>query len=276
MPYNNFIFKVNLATPIAQANFKTSNQPFTTTPTDGTTTFIFRISNPKAVGVNSNNRVENEIAALFLSREALSRVLPQYAGIVPRIFDWSAQVCSSPLNESEFGWTIMETLSGVPLDSQFDNLPFAEQKELLNEIAGIFAVIQNITLPEGARSFGGLTIKAGEIVSGQSTIAMGGPWNDYSGWWTGLYAMALSQAENSPVVRGWRDDGLRERVNKFISNGIESLLQDVDTSKLVLVHGDFSKHTPLAIYPRVTEALTLNQPQTTSSIIPARSESQGF
>jgi hypothetical protein len=52
--------------------------------------------------------------------------------------------------------------------------------------------------------------------------------------------MALTQAENSPVVLGWRDNGVRERVDNFISNGIESLLQGVDTSKLVLIHGDFS------------------------------------
>jgi hypothetical protein len=240
MPYNNFIYKVDLASPIGEGTFEASCQPFTAPPANGTATFIFRISNPKADGVNSNNRIENEVAALYLSRRSISDSLPKYAGIVPRVFDWSAKTYPSPPDESGFGWIMMEMLPGVMLDSQFDELPFSEKENLLSDIAGIFAVIQNMTLPEGARSFGGLTIKGNNIVSGQSTIALGGPWGDYRGFWSGLYAMALTQAENSPVVLGWRDNGVRERVDNFISNGIESLLQGVDTSKLVLIHGDFS------------------------------------
>jgi hypothetical protein len=207
MPYNNFIYKINLAFPIAQATFKMSRQSFTEPPTDGTTTIIFRTSNPRAVGVNSNNWIENEVAALFLCRQAVSSMLP-----------------------------------GVPLDSKFGDLPFTEKKELLSEIAGIFAVVQKISLSEGVTSFGGFTINDGNIESCQSTIALGGLWNSYHGWWTGFYAMSLSQAENSPVSRCWTDNGVKERVYKFIGNDIESMLQEVDTSKLFLVHGDFSKH----------------------------------
>jgi hypothetical protein len=241
MPYNNFIYKIDLVSPLSDGIFRTSSQPFTTSPVNGTTTVIFRLSNPKADGVNNTNRVENELAALHLCREAFSTNLKEYANIVPGVFDWAPQNYPSTPDEYGFGWIMMEFLPGVPLDSAFASLEASDKTRLLGDTAAIFSVIQGISLPVGVDSHGGLTIKDGEIISGQPTIAKGGPWKSYQDWWESLLLMSVSQAENSPVLKGWKENGLRERVDQFIQSGIQLLLEDVDGSNRVLIHGDFSR-----------------------------------
>ena len=245
MPYNNFIYKIDFASPISSQSFKDSSQPFTTVPAEGTSTFIFRLSNPNADGVNNTNRVENEVAALFLCRQTLSMTLEKYSDIVPGVYDWkpyTPNTDSSTSDESDFGWIMMQFRPGVPLDSQFDKLLFSEKKTLVAEIAAIFAVIQGMSLPAGVGAYGSLTVKDGDIVSGQPTIATGGPWEQYRDWWAGMLSMALSQAERSPVLKGWRENGIRDRVDRLIDTGIQTLLAPVDTSKRALIHGDFSKY----------------------------------
>ncbi|QDS73735.1 hypothetical protein FKW77_004693 [Venturia effusa] len=245
MPYNNFIYKVEIVSPMSAGVFPASSQPFTTTPIDEISTFIFRMSNPKADGVNNTNRIENEIAALHLCRKALSNKSKEYAKIVPAVYDWASQTYPSVPDESGFGWIMMEFLPGVPLDKEFASMEAPQRSEILEQIAIIFSVLQAIQLPSEVDSHGGLTIKNGEIVSGQPTIAHGGPWKSYRGWWEGLLLMAVSQAESSPVLKGWKENGLRGRIDKFIQNGIEPLLKDVDGTKRVLVHGDFTTNNVL-------------------------------
>jgi hypothetical protein len=57
----------------------------------------------------------------------------------------------------------------------------------------------------------------------------------------------LAQAEESPVLNGWRDNGVRERIDSFMERAVTDLLVGVDGEQRVLSHGDFStscKATP--------------------------------
>jgi hypothetical protein len=241
MEYNNFIYRVDLMDATDKVEFKQSNQPFTSIPPNGTTSIVFRISNPCADGVNNTNRVENEVAALHLSRSALAAGNPSFAHIVPAIYDWKTNSYPSPADETSYAWIMMELRPGVPLDSKFDGLPFDEKKALLGKIAGIFATIQKAELPKGIDSHGGMTIKNGEIISGQSTTVKGGPWKSYEAWWAGRLHQNLTQAETSLVLDDWKANGIRLRVDDFLATGIPDLLRDIDPPRLAIAHGDISE-----------------------------------
>ena len=60
----------------------------------------------------------------------------------------------------------MELLPGVLLETKWADIPLAEKKILLNEIAMVFAAIQRSPLPKGVDTHGGLAIRDSEIVSG--------------------------------------------------------------------------------------------------------------
>jgi hypothetical protein len=61
---------------------------------------------------------------------------------------------------------------------------------------------------------------------------------------------AILQAEISAILKGWRENGIRERVDRFIQGGIQPLPENVDTSSRVLIHGDFSS---FATHPICTQ-----------------------
>lgn len=241
--YNNFVYRINLPEPTAEGTFAASSQPLTTIPKVGITSIIFRLSNPHAQGINNTNRVENEVASLHLAQTALTQEIPKYASIIPAVYDWKrlGVTTASSATEPEFGWIMMELLPGVILETKWADISLAEKKVLLNEIAMVFAAIQRCPLPNGVDAHGGLAIRDKEIVSGQASTMIGGPWQSYADWWRARFHDNLCQAEKSSVVKGWNENGIRARLNKFMADGIERSITAVDKYKLVLVHGDFCK-----------------------------------
>lgn len=214
-------------------------------PAEGVSTIIVRLSNPRALGLNNTNRVENEVAAMYLARGAVAKLGPRYTGIVPAVYSWRAATGPKPVDEAGFGWTVMEYLTGSPMDVHFKSSGPVEKRSMVLEMAAIFSAIQGVNLPPGVDRFGGLTINdEGNIVSGQETMQglPGGPWHEYHDVWSHQILCQVKAADGSEVIQGWRAHGIRERIEQFASTKLRNIIKDegVDMSKLAFVHVDFS------------------------------------
>ncbi|KAK1594191.1 phosphotransferase enzyme family protein [Colletotrichum navitas] len=243
--YNNFIYKITLSTP-ATASSIPNPSPYTVAPPqEGVSTLIMRLANPKAEGIVHETRVENEVAAMHLARQGLlSSAKPDTAALVPALYDWQ-----SPNNcPSSFGWSLMEFKDGVPLDGVFRDMPIEDMKEVLGQIADIFTGIQKSPLPESIYGHGGMTIDGeGNIVSAQMTTLKGGPWESYSAFWKARLALRMEDAGVSPALDGWKPNGVRERIDKFLAVGLEKFLDEsgVDVGRRNIIHGDLTTNNML-------------------------------
>ncbi len=96
-----------------------------------------------------------------------------------------------------------------------------EKKDIVVQIADIFACTQGIKLPAGVTKFGGLTFdNAGHIVDGQSPVVEGGPWDAYEEVWCAKIRTALKTSEREDLVLlGWKQDGVRDRIDRFLADG---------------------------------------------------------
>ncbi|KAL0769137.1 hypothetical protein CaCOL14_008445 [Colletotrichum acutatum] len=228
-----------------------------------------RIANPKAEGVVQDNRVENEVAAIHLAREGLGSYRPEIAELVPALYDWRPYRPSENAeteavvgigaggSSSSYGWSLMEFKEGVPLDTVFRDMDDGEKSDVLGQIADLVTGIQRVSLPESVRSHGGLSIdEEGRIVGGAMTTVKGGPWKRYSDFWKARLAIRLGDADASPALEGWRPNGVRERVDRFLESGLERYLDGsgVDVGKLALIHGDLTTNNTL--YDPTTKKLT--------------------
>ncbi|KAK4443222.1 aminoglycoside phosphotransferase [Podospora aff. communis PSN243] len=242
--YNNFIFKINLAQPAFPTAFPP--QPGTVPPpASGVTTIVLRFSNPDARGVNNANRVQNIIASQQLVCEALlASALP---AVVPAVYAWAP-----PRPEIDgaagLGWILDEFRPGEDLHEVFSGLSLDDKKSVVSQVANIFACVQGAKLPSGVTKFGALTFdEYGNIVDGQMPILPGGPWDTYADVWRiNLLTELKNSGQEDTVMEGWRPNGVRDRIEEFLAAaGVERILQDVDTSLRVLVHGDFSTQNML-------------------------------
>lgn len=160
----------------------------------------------------------------------------------PAVYDWEPSTQQSDGSRA-MGWILMEFLPGVALDRQFAALPEDQKHSLVHQIAEAFSCIQRTPLPNKANLYGGLTIEDDTgIVSGQMTTVSGGPWPTYADFLRAKYASQLKDAQGSPALRGWNENGVRERIDAFLTSGLDSCLESAgcDQSSRVLVHGDLS------------------------------------
>ncbi|CAI0648591.1 unnamed protein product [Colletotrichum noveboracense] len=238
-PYNNFIYKITLAKPATKDNFLDAGSYTTLPPEGGISTIVMRLANPKAMDIIQDNRVENEVAAMYIARQGLQAFKPDAAGLIPAIFAWSSAQGAG----DGYNWTLMEFKHGVPLDTKFKDLSDDERKVVLGQIADVFTGIQRAPLPESINSHGGLTIdESGNIVGGQMTILEGAPWNSCTEFWKSKLKFGLRHADGSSNLQGWKPNGVRERIDKFILSGLDQYLAGagVDETQRVLIHGDLT------------------------------------
>ncbi|KAI8225144.1 hypothetical protein K4K54_004794 [Colletotrichum sp. SAR 10_86] len=238
-PYNNFIYKIVLAKPATQNAFLNAGTYTTPLPEGGVSTIIMRLANSRATDIIQDNRIENEVAAMFLARQGLQSFKPEVAGLIPAIYAWK------PTQDADNGysWTMMEFKKGVPLDTKFKDLSDDERNIVLGQIADVFTGIQRAPLPDSITSHGGLTIsESGEIIGGKMTILEGAPWNSYTEFWRCKLESSLRDADRSSNLQGWKPNGVRQRIDKFISSGLGPYLASagVDETQRVLIHGDLT------------------------------------
>lgn len=246
-PFNNFLFKVELAVPASTSSFPGTQPGTCKAPCDGVSVLVVKLSNPAAHDVNNANRVANDVAAQHIVRQSLAEA--GLAPLVPDVYAWAPATTADAVDEDGVGWIISEFRSGVDLDSEFSSLVMEDKKHVLEQMAAILGAIQGASLPEGVTKFGGgLNFDCnGHIVDGEpSSMQDVRPAGSYAEWRTGKLRSRLEQATGSPVIQGWKSNGVATRIETFLAcGGPEKILADVDVHRKCLVHGDLSAFSPI-------------------------------
>ncbi|KAG5980403.1 hypothetical protein E4U55_004070 [Claviceps digitariae] len=251
--YNNYLYKVDLAVPATSSSFPGLQPGTVSAPSGGITSLIVKLSNA-AIDVNVTNRVENDVAAHYLVRESMARA--GLDSLVPAVYAWAPARADAKTDESDFGWVMMEVKDGRDLDREFPTLDSAKKQDVLQQIATILKAIQEAKLPETVTKFGGLTFDStGQIISGQTPLVKRDPVERYADWKFGNLRNLLHKAGESPVIQGWKHNGVGARIEKFLAaGGPETLLCDVDQHQKCLVHGDFTTNNML--FDKTTNKIT--------------------
>jgi hypothetical protein len=233
-PYNNFVYHVELSRSLSPSSQRRkvleapAAQPGTVSIPDSTQHVVMRLSNA-AAGLNDQNRVQNEVAAMSLARKALT---PRK--IVPAIYGWASAA-------KDQGWILMEHMRGTPLDAAFEDMSSDDQSKALKEVVGIAGALQQYELPESIQGFGGLAFDLdSNIISGPLTMFSCGPFTTYAMLVKGVLYEQLAAADKSPILCGWTAKDIRAKLERFISEDVDRVLQSMNDEKKRLVHGDFS------------------------------------
>lgn len=210
----------------------------------GTSEFILRLSNPDAEGLHQATRVQNEVGILNLALDALAYIKP---AVVPRVFGWGASTGSENL-----GWILQERMPGVPLADAFSGMSLVQKQGILGQIAELLKGLQEFKLPDSIKGWGGVTYDdSGVVVSAPMTVVGAGPWSSLQDSFRGRLKEALNKTDISPHLRGWRSNGVRERIDRFVEHGLAAqfvhLASKHDRS---IIHGDFSKSVGSSSRPR--------------------------
>ena len=252
--FNNFIYKVDLATPALPSVFSASQPCTTLPPPEGVLTLIVRLSNPLAEGLNNANRVQNEVAAQYIARQSINNA--KLDPVVPAIYAWAPCKYPDVADEAGFAWTMCEFKSGEDLDGQFPDLSLQDAISVVEQIADLFVAVQSSSLPTAVAGFGALTIdQSGGIISGQMPLLPGGPWETYAEVWIAKLKIQLQDADKSSLLAGWRTGDTRRKVDSFVeSGGVQNTLKGISGDQRVLIHGDLSTWFPFQATSRRTWA----------------------
>lgn len=188
-----------------------------------------RLSNHEA-GYNDKHRVENEVAAMGIARQA---TMPDFPNLIPQIFGWRS-------GSTGHGWILQERMPGVPILGQFGSMSDADKKCILKQMARVLACLQRYQLPSTIQEFGGLSFdSSGSPVSAPLSIMDGGPYQTYPALIAGTVQDKLAKADSDPRIQGWRPNNLRARLEKFVEQGLRKVAGDMTCHRKVLVHADF-------------------------------------
>ncbi|KXL49084.1 hypothetical protein M433DRAFT_62653, partial [Acidomyces richmondensis BFW] len=215
-----------------------------TSPLPATTSeLIMRISDADSM-LNEAVRVQSEVAAMTLAREALASYP---SPIVPAVYAWEGSVLASDQSQHLLtpGWVLSESLPGSMLSDKWDSLGSGAKREVLEQIATIFQKLQAYKLPDSIKGYGGLNFDSdGNVIVGPTPIWGGGPCATYTELYTEYLQTQLAFAHKCDVVNGWNGCGLLPRIMKFAKEGLKPLLLQIESeSKLrpTFVHADFGK-----------------------------------
>lgn len=221
---------MNIHREASGAQNQAQRQPGTHTIPPGLDTFIIRLPNPVS-GYNDKIRVENEVAALSIARDALQVKFP---GFVPRVFAWGSARHGQ-------GWILQEHMAGSPLLDDFGRMSDDDKAVILRQMADVLTILQRHQLPAAIRDYGGLAFDpSGEYVSAPISTMDAGPFATYADLVKATVQSKLVIADTDPQVEGWRGNGVRARLDKFVSEGLHVAMEKMGNFPKVLVHSDFS------------------------------------
>ncbi|KAH8800174.1 kinase-like domain-containing protein [Xylogone sp. PMI_703] len=228
---NNYVHLVSLvkASPDFIDHVVSSPKPGTKLLPQSTKKIVVRLSNTDAM-LNNAVRVENEVAAITLMQDALSRFPYR---IVPNVYDWNTAA------EGQ-GWIVQEYMHGELLGDRFSNLSESQKQYILDQVAQVFKMIQCYT--PGVTGFGGLKFDdEGKVVTTGLTIWFGGPFTAYTDMYLYIFQKQIELSKSTPLVDGWKGTGLDERLKAFDESGqFSKLLYEYSNIQPTLVHGDLS------------------------------------
>ena len=196
----------------------------------GLNAFIMRLPNSIS-GYNNKIRVQNEVAALSIARDALQAKFPDF---VPRVFAWGSA-------QHGHGWMLQEHMTGKPLLNDFHQMSERDKAFILRQMADVLAILQQYQLPATIRDYGGLDFgPSGEYISAPLSILDAGPFTTYADLVKATIQSKLAKADTDPQVQGWRANGVKARLDKFIAEGFHIAMENMGPFPKVLVHADFS------------------------------------
>lgn len=209
---NNFVHLVELkendfhTAPFLHAN----QQPGTSNLPADTVKAVLRISHPDAM-LNEDVRVQNEVAAMSLMRQALSTYQD---ALIPNVYAWS------PSSEG-YGWILQGYIGGAQLDQEFQGLEHSLKQDILRQVADVFKLIQDYSLPESVKGYGGLGFnESGHVITGPTAIPCGGPFSELQDMYLQMLRRQLAESDTSERIGGWHANNLRGRLEAFASNGM--------------------------------------------------------
>ena len=132
-------------------------------------------------------------------------------------------------------------MPGIDIESDFHlSLPRESQRHVLGQVAEVLKTVQDFKLPAAASGFGGLAFDEDDnIVSGPFVVEpYTGPYPDMKSFYKDMLRAQLEEADRSRVAKGWRENGLRDRLDAFAERGLESVLsktlaKDVEPSLII-------------------------------------------
>jgi hypothetical protein len=135
-------------------------------------------------------------------------------------------------------------MPGAPLDEKFEDMVLGQKKAIFAQMAQLLQGLQSFKVPETITGFGGgVTFdNADRIVSAAMPTVGAGPWPSYEASFRGRLDVALKKADANPYIKGWHANGLRERLDKFVANGVPTQFEGLGSkNNRVVVHSDFSE-----------------------------------
>lgn len=107
--------------------------------------------------LNSYIRVQNEVAARSLMRDALSTF---DSALIPEVYGWSS------VAEGQ-SWIMEQYIPGEPLNNGFEMLSSNQKRDIMAQLARTFILMQSFELPFAINKYGGLRYDdKGEIYNG--------------------------------------------------------------------------------------------------------------
>ena len=207
-------------------------QPCSSTIPADASQLVLRLSN-NASGIPPVNRVENEVGMMNLFREALRD--SHFARLIPEVYGWGSA-------EYGQGWILQEFKVGVPLDEFYQTLPGENKPAILEQMAEVLVAMQKYKLPESIKLLGGVSFSDdGHLVSGPLTTLSAGPFRTYTELYQAMLQQQVTSSDESPILQGWQEDGIRARLEKFSLQGLAQITEEYAQSPRTIVHSDFSK-----------------------------------
>lgn len=240
----NHVYKITLSSPSPKSSSRiaSSKKPGVSPIPAGTK--ILSIRMPKeGAALEDSIQVSNQVAITNLSRQALSS--SPLANIIPLCFGWAEM-------SSGRGWILEEWMEGEPLDKDaIRRLSPENRQNIFNQIAMVVKAFQDYELPESLKNnFGGVSFDDnGDMVGCKMALPCGGPFSSYKGLLKGMCQYQLDASDRSDVVGGWKDSTLRSRIEKFLAEGLDKVLEGVPEERSIIIHGDLSKCLRSAAVP---------------------------
>lgn len=233
---NNSIYMVQLAEPVKDELQRKGGdpKPFTSAIPVGVTRLVVRIPRLER-GLDDSVRVRNQVASMALARKALADVDPL---LIPRVYDW---------DDAGPGYIIEEFKTGEVLtNEEWKALDEDSMRHVAKQLARLVKALQAYELPSGISGYGSITFDDdGNLSATKSVFMYGGPFSTYGEYLKETIEWQLAHSEDVRALKGWRGipqaPDLRERIDKFIAEGLDDLVRKVPEHRSTLVHGDLSK-----------------------------------
>jgi hypothetical protein len=213
----------------------TIEQPGVSPLPDSAADLVIRPSNVES-GLNEAVRVQNEVAMMMLTREALASL---ETPLVPVVYGWAP-------GDTGMGWTLCQRLPGELLSDKFDSLEKEAKKDVISQIAQILKLIQTYQLPRSITDYGGLAFdQDGSIVNGPTAIPGGGPCQRHADLYAEYLQTQVDLSKKCGIIQGWEGTDLPARIGKA-RDRLADTAEWEKSLRPTLVHADFGKSEPPA------------------------------